>query len=185
MKQHKSVLTQEYLFQEQVRIDTLNKQYELSMKELFAKNETFVNKKNELDSIIKQFNKEKREFLQEMKVLKKEITNQQNFLVQEQIIFEKKKGILENGFQVLADDKKRFEQEIQVNRMVQRRSEEEHEIQEYGSVQNFFNGVNNNLTLKKRYKDLLKIFHPDNISGDNTTIQLINEEYTSLKDEFQ
>lgn len=163
----------------------MEQQNTVLMNDFLEEKESFERNKKSLEKKIEQFNKEKNEFLQEIKKLKKEINNQQNFLSQEQLIFEKKKIILENGFITLANDKKRFEQELQVNRMVQRRSEEEHQIQEYGSVQNFFNGVNNNLTLKKRYKDLIKIFHPDNISGDNITIQLINEEYTTLKDEFQ
>ncbi len=138
-----------------------------------------------LDEKIERFEKEKEEFMREMKELQRNITNQRKFLEQEQILFDKKKTILEDAFQTLAKDRARFEQEVEVNRMVQRRSEEEYQIRTYGSVQNFFNGVNNNLTLKKRYKDLIKIFHPDNISGDHTTIQLINEEYANLKDIFE
>ena len=35
------------------------------------------------------------------------------------------------------------------------------------------------LTLK-RYKDLLKIYHPDNTHGDNNIVLAINEEYERL-----
>lgn len=48
----------------------------------------------------------------------------------------------------------------------------------------FFQGVNNPLTLKKRYKDLTKIFHPDNVAGDTQMLQRINREYESLKREY-
>ena len=48
----------------------------------------------------------------------------------------------------------------------------------------FFNGVDNVLALKKRYRDLLKIFHPDNMDGDNETVQAINREYAILKEQF-
>ena len=34
--------------------------------------------------------------------------------------------------------------------------------------------------LKKRYKDLIKVFHPDNFNGDNVTLQNINREYETL-----
>jgi len=185
MLQPKSVLTKEQLFQEKVRLDQQTKQYETAMQEFISEKENLEKDKIKFGEMLSQFQKEKKEFLHEMKALNKEIKDKQDFLLHEQLVFEKKKAILENGFQTLSKDKKRFEQELQVNRMVQRRSEEERGIKEYGSVQNFFNGVNNNLTLKKRYKDLIKIFHPDNISGDNTTIQLINEEYSTLQDEFQ
>ena len=44
-----------------------------------------------------------------------------------------------------------------------------------------FNGVDSELALKKRYRDLLKIFHPDNMNGSTEAIQSINMEYDSLK----
>ena len=43
-----------------------------------------------------------------------------------------------------------------------------------------FRGANNPLTIKKRYKDLMKMFHPDNVCGDAEMVQLINEEYSAL-----
>ena len=48
----------------------------------------------------------------------------------------------------------------------------------------FFIGVNNESTLKRRYRDLLKIYHPDNVGGDTNTIQEINREYDHLKQRF-
>ena len=44
----------------------------------------------------------------------------------------------------------------------------------------FFKGITNQLALKKRYKDLIKIFHPDNVDGDNWVILEINKEYDYL-----
>ena len=40
------------------------------------------------------------------------------------------------------------------------------------------------VALKKRYKELLKIFHPDNVCGDNEILLKINEEYADLKERF-
>ena len=51
---------------------------------------------------------------------------------------------------------------------------------EYDAVDCLFRGVNSALALKKRYKDLMKMFHPDNISGDQDMVQLINQEYSEL-----
>ena len=48
----------------------------------------------------------------------------------------------------------------------------------------FFRGVNNMVALKKRYKDLLKIYHPDNVAGDNDILLKINEEYKELMERF-
>ena len=44
----------------------------------------------------------------------------------------------------------------------------------------FFKGVEDTKSLKKRYKELLKIYHPDNVYGDNLLIQAINQEYQNL-----
>lgn len=45
----------------------------------------------------------------------------------------------------------------------------------------FFKGIRNGSDLRKRYKELTKIFHPDNESGSNEVIMAINEEYETLK----
>ncbi len=132
----------------------------------------------------RKFEATKKDFLQKMHSLTEKQDGEKRFLEQEQLIFTKKQKILEKGYRQLADDRNKFEQEVQVNRMVQRRSEEEWQIREYGSVKIFFNGVNNTLALRKRYKDLMKIFHPDNLCGDKETIQLINEEYGTLQNHF-
>ncbi len=48
----------------------------------------------------------------------------------------------------------------------------------------FFTGVENKTQLKKRYKELIKIFHPDNSAGDTETLQMINRAYEELKKQF-
>ncbi len=59
--------------------------------------------------------------------------------------------------------------------------EESQRRQPVVSAEFFFVGVDNELALKKRYKDLVKIYHPDNVSGDIYTIQEINREYDNLR----
>ena len=44
----------------------------------------------------------------------------------------------------------------------------------------YFAGVNSLESLKKRYHDLLKIYHPDNQNGDNTASKQIQQEYEEL-----
>ena len=44
----------------------------------------------------------------------------------------------------------------------------------------FFSGVGSKQSIKKRYKDLIKIYHPDNLDGDKDTIHEINSEYNKL-----
>ena len=47
-----------------------------------------------------------------------------------------------------------------------------------------FKGINNILVLRKRYRDLVKIYHPDNIFGDEELVQMINKEYIRRKEEL-
>lgn len=44
----------------------------------------------------------------------------------------------------------------------------------------YFAGVNALDALKKRYHDLLKIYHPDNQNGDTAASQQIQQEYDYL-----
>ena len=47
-----------------------------------------------------------------------------------------------------------------------------------------FSGVSSYLALRKRYKELIRIFHPDNLDGDNNMALLIKEEYEKLREKF-
>ena len=49
----------------------------------------------------------------------------------------------------------------------------------------FFIGVESKSALKKRYKQLLKIYHPDNLCGDTETLQEINREYDRLLKQYE
>jgi hypothetical protein len=49
----------------------------------------------------------------------------------------------------------------------------------------FFAGVESEIALKKRYRDLIKIYHPDNLCGNKETLQEINREYDRLRREFE
>lgn len=44
----------------------------------------------------------------------------------------------------------------------------------------WFAGINNAEELKKRYKELMKIYHPDNQAGDTNAVQQIQSEYEEL-----
>lgn len=91
-------------------------------------------------------------------------------------LFDQRLAILNNGFEQLTSDKKRIESEY-------RRLEKEKSYQrenEYDAMDLLFRGADNPLALKKRYKDLMKMFHPDNICGDADMVRLINQEYDDL-----
>jgi hypothetical protein len=94
--------------------------------------------------------------------------------------------ILQNGFLQLDMDRKKFERDKKMHES--RKSSDSYNNTSAGTnffyrgqTPDFFKGVNNILGLKKRYRDLLKIFHPDNLCGDNDTVLEINRQYEALK----
>ena len=104
-------------------------------------------------------------------------------LDQSRRLFDNKWRILEEETRKLANERIKVEQQKAFYEQVKRTLTEidDHKIIE-GDM--FFIGVNNEGSLKRRYRDLLKIYHPDNIGGDTHTIQEINREYDCLKQRF-
>ncbi len=154
--------TKSWLFQENIRLDAESK----ALEEKQA-----------------QFAREKEQFQQEMKALNRKMEKDRQRLKQENAFFDQKMQILQNGFAQLDMDRRRLERE-------QARFEDRMEFMEedyFGrqEVSLFFRGVHSLLSLKKRYKDLIKIFHPDNVAGDKEIIQAINAEYERLRAEYE
>ena len=112
----------------------------------------------------------------------------------ELIFIAKKQKIIEDAYQQLALDRKALECErlnFEHERSKYRRqkmtgSKPAHQSYESAAYDgtSFFRGVDNDMALRKRYKELLKIFHPDNECGDTKTLLLIQTEYESLKSRY-
>lgn len=128
--------------------------------------------------VYEKFLKERLVFMQEMKALNSKVLNERKRLKDETKFFDKKLQILQNGFTQLDLDRKQFEREKKLYR--QKTESAEGTVGAYG----FFRGVTSTLGLKKRYKDLLKIFHPDNVCGDSETVKEINRQYEFMKRKF-
>lgn len=150
---------------------------------LFRENIRLVTASKELESMQEQFLKEKVQFQEEMKLLNHKISMERQRLKEDNQFFEKKMEILKNGFSQLDIDRRRLDKEW-AKLTAERELLGEHAVYDYDGVVDvsvFFQGVRNPLSLKKRYKDLIKIFHPDNVAGDKEIIQRINKEYENLK----
>lgn len=148
---------------------------------LFQENVRVASAAKELEQLQEKFEKEKEQFNIEMKSMNQRIAGERKRIKEDNAFFEKKLEILQNGFAQLDMDRRRLEKE-------KSRFEAQKELFEpvvYGrgchDVSVFFKGVKNPLALKKRYKDLIKIFHPDNVAGDKEIIQMINREYDNMK----
>ena len=105
---------------------------------------------------------------EERSAFEKERDKTMEKLKEQESFFDKKFKILEMGFAQLDADRKKQEKEP-----FSELAEEEDML--------FFRGVTHPLALKKRYKDLIKIYHPDNSCGDKWILQQINTEYDRLK----
>jgi hypothetical protein len=152
---------------------------------LFSENIRVQAEQKKLLEMKNHFLKERMQFQEEMKALNQRVTAARQRLKQDEQFFNKKMDILKNGFSQLEEDRKAFERE----KAAFRRKEEElgHRRSLHflpGEKEVFFAGVKNQLALKKRYKDLLKIYHPDNLAGDKEMMQQISREYEHLKREL-
>ena len=114
------------------------------------------------------------------------ITTERARMTYEQTFFDKKMDILKGGFAQLEADKKKLERERLAFEAQKQVSKEYSSKEAYEDLAGtLFAGVNSYLALKKRYRDLLKIFHPDNMCGDNEMVTIINAEYNRLKNDFE
>lgn len=139
-------------------------------------------REQDLQKLYLKFLEEKKQFQEEMKYLNKKVLDERKRLKEEELFFEKKMDILRGGFAQLEADRKAVEQE---RMQLEAQKAAMSGIKGFcdDSVRLFFRGANNPLTLKKRYKDLIKIFHPDNLCGDTELLQKINRMYEILQEE--
>jgi len=152
---------------------------------LFEERIRLSQERDKQKEVYNRFIKERLAFQDEMKVLNRKVLAERKRLKDESSFFDKKMQILQNGFLQLDMDRKKFERD---KRMYESRKTADSSTASCGSnnyyrgqTPDFFKGVNNILGLKKRYRDLLKIFHPDNLCGDNDTVLEINRQYEALK----
>lgn len=171
---------------------------------LFKENVRLRTDISELEELQDQMRIDRRKFAEEKKAIEqsrielehdkelvfKELEEERKRLEQDKVFFDKKQMMLDRAFKELDNDRKRIEQErIALNKFrddVKKQVSKEKKINpvEYKTGV-FFRGVSNTFELKKRYKDLIKVFHPDNAGGDNDTLQMINKEYETLKHEMR
>lgn len=153
---------------------------------LFQENMRLEQERTELEQARNKFLDERVKLRDELDELNRHTVMERKRLREENLFFEKKMAILQDGFRQLEEDRKKFEQERQT--LLKEARERQSGDQEPGegsftAVQLLFRGVNNPLALRKRYRDLIKIFHPDNLFGDGELAGQINKEYLKRKQE--
>ena len=152
---------------------------------LFRENIRLVTAAKELEEMQEQFLKEKVQFQEEMKLLNQKISLERQRLKEDNIFFERKMEILKNGYSQLDIDRRRLDKEWAKLSAEKELIGQRKAYEGITGVSVFFQGVRTPIALKKRYKDLIKIFHPDNVAGDTEIIQRINKEYENLKAKYE
>ena len=105
-------------------------------------------------------------------LLRKQLENQK-------LLFDKQWQLLEQETRRLVSEQDKFKRDQAMFRdKVYREARKSMNVTSNSKI--FFTGVKNLAALKKRYKALIRIYHPDNMDGDHAIIQAINEEYEKL-----
>ncbi|MCL2719350.1 MAG: hypothetical protein FWE14_11290 [Lachnospiraceae bacterium] len=151
---------------------------------LFNENMRIENAQHNLHRMEQKFNAERKQFQDEMKDLNQKLVREKKRLKEDMAFFEKKMEILKNGFGQLDMDKRKLEKEQLHFEAEKDAYTRETRYGRYDTVEYLFRGVSSFLSLKKRYKDLIKMFHPDNIAGDHEMVLVINKYYEKKRSEY-
>ncbi len=176
----------DWLFKENMRLEELRDELARASRMLREQADILKRDENMLAEEKERFRLEKDEFMTQMHDWTSKIREEREKLGEEQSFFDKKFKILEMGFKQLDADRKTFEAK---KRAFEYRKYEQESAEAFEPLTGnamaeesvFFRGVTHPLALKKRYKDLIKIYHPDNLCGDKSVLQQINKEYDCLK----
>lgn len=155
---------------------------------LFLENVKLTQQKQQLESEIEDLNRQRSEFESEKIRSHREMELKEKKLLREKDLFEKQWKIVERELVRMARDRDRMAKE---KAYIQREKDELKRMKQAApgemSIKSgtFFMGVSSLSGLKKRYRDLMKIYHPDNENGDENTVLFINKEYEKLKPKFE
>jgi chromosome segregation ATPase len=163
------------------RIDTASEQelYEMKLW-IFKESQRLEQEQKMVDSKIKAIEDEIANFRQNLQQERSALEHEKQRLKDDKVLFDQQIEILKDGFDKLNTDKKRLEKEWKKLEQEKGYIRED----EFSRAEVFFFGVNSLISLKKRYKDLMKIYHPDNLCGDHEMCDLINQEYNILLRQF-
>ncbi len=149
---------------------------------LFQENIRLENERRELEQSQEKFLNERVQLRNELEELNKRTLLERKRLKEENQFFDKKMAILKDGFRKLDEDRQTLERQKKALAQAQTN----YDVGGNGSIMEetvrvLFRGADNSLALRKRYRDLLKIYHPDNMFGDEELVQMINREYQRRK----
>ena len=169
------------LFRENVRVKTDKSDIEDMKMRIDQEKNELEEEKKKIEELRECLEKDRKQFEKEVEDVNKALEESRKKLEYDEAFLSKKQMVIESGFKQLDADRQRLHQEKEEFRKLRERVP----VQRHAPVLEyrqgiFFKGVTDERGLKKRYKDLIKVFHPDNFNGDNVTLQNINREYETL-----
>lgn len=160
---------------------TAEKEQKVLNQWLFQDTVEFEKEKEELKQERREIESMRRKLEWDMEDFQRKVAIEEQKLEREKQLFEMKWRLLEKEAANLAKERDEFNYKMR---------EFEASILQQPPVQDMecgllFRGVTNELSLKKRYKDLMKIYHPDNIAGDTGIVQEISKQYEEMQTQFR
>ncbi len=158
-----------FLFQENMRIAQEKKRLEEEKARLIKLQDDFM--------------KDRVTLRDELDELNRRTLNERKRLKEENLFFDKKMQILTEGFRSLEEDRRKFEKEKKAYLERINNQSSSGNADAAGVAEYLFRSIGgNSLGVRKRYRDLLKIFHPDNLFGDLELAQALSKEYQKRRD---
>lgn len=155
---------------------------------LFQENVRIQTERAEFEEMRDKFLQEKARYHRDMDTLNRKLVVEQKRIKDEALFIEKKMEILQDGFRRLEEERQRFDREKKQYEAARKNESSYGTMRGYINLEQFvgllFRNATSPLALRKRYRDLMKIFHPDNNGGDAEMVQLINKEFAKRKDMY-
>jgi chromosome segregation ATPase len=154
---------------------------------LFLENVKLNQQKQQLESDREELEHQKEQMEKEHHNKERDFELREKKLEREKELFEKQWHVVERELVRMAKDRDRMAKE---KAYIQKEKDDLKKMRQAAPSENtvlsgtFFLGISNLAGLKKRYRELMKIYHPDNENGHEGTVRYINAEYEKLKQRF-
>ena len=148
---------------------------------LFKESIRLRDEKFELEMERKDFLNERENAREENRRYEEHLALKTRQLRAEEDLIEQKHNIIKRGFEELDRDRQALNARESAIREREAGLEERSLMLDSGEIDDvLFRGADNILLLKKRYKDLMKVFHPDCLGGDTEMVKALNKTYDRL-----
>ena len=149
---------------------------------LFKESVRLRDEKHELERDKKDFLNERENVREENRRYEEHLATRTRQLSGQEELIAQKHEVIKRGFEELDRDRQALKAREESLRAREAQFEERiaytPDCSEVNDV--LFRGADNILLIKKRYKDLMKMFHPDCLGGDTEMVKALNRTYDRL-----